>query len=595
MAVLTSPPASLPYVVALNCMEGCHAQAEALADVCVLENVGLSEGMLDKLERADVVLVHSLHYLPRAAQRKLSASQLILCLGSSADTRPVESSLAEELGLRLVHVDVPRTDEVADSVMALMLGLLRRTHVLAAQGCTSASWFAGFKGAWQGMRRLRGMVLGLVGANAAARAVARRAAVFGMRVVYCDPEGELQRSPRAEALMRAVGEDRGTVEGVLGASDVVSLHVALTDSTLHLINDGTAKHFKKGAMLINASSCHLVSDSAVKRALNSGRLGSCGLDGVEGNQWLEAWVREFPNVLILPRSADYSQEVWEALQAKAVAVVRAFLTSGKVPEELVLDESFGGVEGEEEEEEEEAQWQVLHALFPSAGAAGAGAGAAGAAANGGDGGGGSGVKKGGRTSGGGGRVSEDSRRSSGNGGKSASGGARGVGEGGGGTQTDALAAAADKLLPDCPLQDGMLVALQPLSSASATSSSSTLSLPAAFAAAFPKALFAAKRRDGGASWRFAPVEGISTQHPSVQFVIVCDKDLLGCRSVFAGGKFLQASEAGDLLLVNDDLDLAESWFFTTVSHHSNGLALSLTNALHSHVELQVLVHVLSGG
>ncbi|CAI5969859.1 unnamed protein product [Closterium sp. NIES-65] len=189
MAVLTSPPNSLPYVVALNCMEGCHAQAEALADLCVLENVGLSEGMLDKLERADVVLVHSLHYLPRAAQRKLSASQLILCLGSSADTRPVESSLAEELGLRLVHVDVPRTDEVADSVMALMLGLLRRTHVLAAQGCTSASWFAGFKGAWQGMRRLRGMVLGLVGANAAARAVARRAAVFGMRVVFCDPEG----------------------------------------------------------------------------------------------------------------------------------------------------------------------------------------------------------------------------------------------------------------------------------------------------------------------------------------------------------------------------------------------------------------------
>ncbi|CAI7781322.1 unnamed protein product [Closterium sp. NIES-54] len=669
MAVLTAPPNSLPYVVALNCMEGCHAQAEALADLCVLENVGLSEGMLDKLERADVVLVHSLHYLPRAAQRKLSASQLILCLGSSADTRPVESSLAEELGLRLVHVDVPRTDEVADSVMALMLGLLRRTHVLAAQGCTSASWFAGFKGAWQGMRRLRGMVLGLVGANAAARAVARRAAVFGMRVVFCDPEGELQRSPRAAALMRAVGAERSTVEAVLAASDVVSLHVALTDSTLHLINDDTAKHFKKGAMLINASSCHLVSDSAIKRALNSGRLGSCALDGIEGNQWLEAWgnqwlearVREFPNVLILPRSADYSQEVWEALQSKAVAVVRAFLTSGKVPEELVLDDSFGGVEGEEEEEEEESQWQALHALFPASSAArggAAGVSGAGGAANGGDGGGGTGGKKAGR--GGGGRA-EEGRRSGGDGSKSASsGGKKQGGERRGDTQTDALTASVEKHLPDCPLQDGMLVALQPLAStsSSASSSSSSLSLPAAFAAAFPKALFAAKRRDGGASWRFAPVEGISTQHPSVQFVIVCDKvggwvvvgnkdllgcrsvfaggkflqateggelllvnddlnlaeswfftpapplpipchtpcpprvsqDLLGCRSVFAGGKFLQATEGGELLLLNDDLDLAESWFFTALPHPSNGLALSLTNALHSHVELQVLVH-----
>ncbi|CAI5948351.1 unnamed protein product [Closterium sp. NIES-64] len=693
MAVLTSPPNSLPYVVALNCMEGCHAQAEALADLCVLENVGLSEGMLDKLERADVVLVHSLHYLPRAAQRKLSASQLILCLGSSADTRPVESSLAEELGLRLVHVDVPRTDEVADSVMALMLGLLRRTHVLAAQGCTSASWFAGFKGAWQGMRRLRGMVLGLVGANAAARAVARRAAVFGMRVVFCDPEGELQRSPRAAALMRAVGTERSTVEAVLAASDVVSLHVALTDSTLHLINDDTAKHFKKGrhthgqwgeeggvceafrrsmggrwerevslpvlestqkllltqpaphpsrrhanqrqpllpgamlvnvsschlvsdsaikralkspfsspswpflfppgamlvnassalrsAMLVNASSCHLVSDSAIKRALNSGRLGSCALDGVEGNQWLEAWVREFPNVLILPRSADYSQEVWEALQSKAVAVVRAFLTSGKVPEELVLDDSFGGVEGEEEEEEEESQWQALHALFPSSSAA-----RAGAAANGGDGGGGVGGKKAGRA-GWGGRA-EEGRRGGGDGSKSGSSGGKKQGGGEEGRHTGRCANSF------CG-EDGMLVALQPLSSTSSSASSSSLSLPAAFAAAFPKALFAAKRHQGGASWRFAPVEGISTQHPSVQFVIVCDKDLLGCRSVFAGGKFLQATEGGELLLVNDDLDLAESWFFTALPHPSNGLALSLTNALHSHVELQVLVHVLSGG
>ncbi|CAI6001126.1 unnamed protein product [Closterium sp. NIES-65] len=742
MAVLTSPPNSLPYVVALNCMEGCHAQAEALADLCVLENVGLSEGMLDKLERADVVLVHSLHYLPRAAQRKLSASQLILCLGSSADTRPVESSLAEELGLRLVHVDVPRTDEVADSVMALMLG-----GVGGALGGAGGA-LGGVGGALGGVGGALGGVGGALGGVGGALggvggALGGVGGALGAQ--------ELQRSPRAAALMRAVGTERSTVEAVLAASDVVSLHVALTDSTLHLINDDTAKHFKKGrhthgqwgeeggvceafrrsmggrwerevslpvlestqkllltqpaphpsrrhanqrqpllpgamlvnvsschlvsdsaikralkspfsspswpflfppgamlvnassalrsAMLVNASSCHLVSDSAIKRALNSGRLGSCALDGVEGNQWLEAWVREFPNVLILPRSADYSQEVWEALQSKAVAVVRAFLTSGKVPEELVLDESFGGVEGEEEEEEEESQWQALHALFPSSSAA-----RAGAAANGGDGGGGVGGKKAGRA-GWGGRA-EEGRRGGGDGSKSgSSGGKKQGGERRGDTQADALTASVEKVgipsrllsapshhspltlsllslplrsffllsvdlllssrphafspqlaslypthvlsfhlslpphaslsslspsillslrpnqhLPDCPLQDGMLVALQPLSSTSSSASSSSLSLPAAFAAAFPKALFAAKRHQGGASWRFAPVEGISTQHPSVQFVIVCDKDLLGCRSVFAGGKFLQATEGGELLLVNDDLDLAESWW-----------------------------------
>ena len=180
--------ATRPCVVALNCMEGCRSQAARLSDLFSFEVVGLSEGMLEKLETADVVIIHSLHYLPRAAQRKLSPSQLLLCLGSSVDTRVVESSLAEELGLRLLHVDVPRTDEVADSVLALILGLLRRTHVLAAQGCTSASWFAGFKSAWHGMRRLNGMTLGLVGAGETARAVALRALAFGMKVHFVDIE-----------------------------------------------------------------------------------------------------------------------------------------------------------------------------------------------------------------------------------------------------------------------------------------------------------------------------------------------------------------------------------------------------------------------
>jgi len=59
--------------------------------------------------------------------------------------RAVETSVAEELGLRLFHVDIPRSDEVADTVMALLLGLMRKSHTLASQGCTSASWHGGFR------------------------------------------------------------------------------------------------------------------------------------------------------------------------------------------------------------------------------------------------------------------------------------------------------------------------------------------------------------------------------------------------------------------------------------------------------------------
>ena len=78
-----------------------------------------------------------------AQTRNFSRTGEAIGLTQPAVSRAI-AELERELGLRLLHVDVPRTDEVADSVMALLLGLLRRTHVLAAQGCGVRAVFAGW-------------------------------------------------------------------------------------------------------------------------------------------------------------------------------------------------------------------------------------------------------------------------------------------------------------------------------------------------------------------------------------------------------------------------------------------------------------------
>lgn len=114
----------LPLVVTLSCIEDNELEQDSLAGVAAVEHVGLNRLADGKIESAAAVLLHSLAFLPRAAQRRLKPWQLILCLGSS--DRAVESAVAADLGLRLVHVDVSRAEDVADTVMALMLGLLRR-------------------------------------------------------------------------------------------------------------------------------------------------------------------------------------------------------------------------------------------------------------------------------------------------------------------------------------------------------------------------------------------------------------------------------------------------------------------------------------
>lgn len=331
-----------PLVVYFNCMEDCAGDAEALADVAELEHVSLAEVLGGRLELAAVVVVQSLSFLPRAAQKRLSPAQMVVCMGAA--DRAAETQLAEELGLQLLHVDKCRTDEIADTVMALALGLLRKTHVLAGQGPTSGAWLGGLPVGWAGMRRLRGLTFGLIGSNAAARAVARRAAGFGLRLVYCDTdevnEDELLRPRRRVPRGRRLR----SVADVLSACDVLSLHCSLTNETLHLINEDALQHAKPGGViLINVASYHLLKDSAVKAALNSGVISACALTGVEGSAWLEAWVRELPNVLLLPPSAEHSEEVWAEMRAKLVHVLRVHLAgtpAGSLLEDAVSDDDI---------------------------------------------------------------------------------------------------------------------------------------------------------------------------------------------------------------------------------------------------------------
>ena len=102
----------------------------------------------DPLQQCHTVL-HSLAYLPHVAQCRLCPYQLILYLGSVDCS--VNSTLAADLGLRLFHVDASRAEEVANTVMALFLGLLRRTHLLSRHALSAAGWLGYVQPLYKGM------------------------------------------------------------------------------------------------------------------------------------------------------------------------------------------------------------------------------------------------------------------------------------------------------------------------------------------------------------------------------------------------------------------------------------------------------------
>ncbi|XP_068669771.1 C-terminal binding protein AN-like [Aristolochia californica] len=325
----------LPLVVSLNCLEYCSLEQESLAGLAAVEHVSLSRIAEGRIESASAILLHSLAFLPRAAQRRLQPWQLILCLGSA--DRVVDSALAADLGLRLVHVDVNRAEEVADTVMALFLGLLRRTHLLSRHVFSASGWLGSVQPLCRGMRRCRGLVLGIVGRSASAKSLATRSLAFKISVLYFDVHEGKGKAGQAIAFPPAARR-MDTLNDLLAASDLVSLHCALTNETVQIINAECLQHIKPGAFIVNTGSSQLLDDCALKQLLIGGTIAGCALDGAEGPQWMEAWVREMPNVLILPRSADYSEEVWMEIREKAISMLQAFFVDGVFPKNFVSDE-----------------------------------------------------------------------------------------------------------------------------------------------------------------------------------------------------------------------------------------------------------------
>jgi D-3-phosphoglycerate dehydrogenase len=155
-------------------------------------------------------------------------------------------------------------ESVAEQTMALLLALTRRIvhndHVIHSRGWDRAL-----------VTPVRDMTLGLIGMGRIGRAVALRALSFRMRVVAFDTVINAEFDERH-------GIDRMPLDELLASSDVVSLHLPLTDSTRGLVNRDFLGKMRRGSYLINTSRGGLIAESDLRDALLSGRLAGAGLD-----------------------------------------------------------------------------------------------------------------------------------------------------------------------------------------------------------------------------------------------------------------------------------------------------------------------------
>jgi phosphonate dehydrogenase len=176
---------------------------------------------------------------------RLPRLRILAGFGKGYDNVDVAAATARRIWV--TNVPDALTDGTADLAWALLLGLAR--GVRAGDALVRAGRFSGWSASARLGTSVSGKILGIVGYGAIGRAIAHRAAGFGMRVLHCD----LNTATR--------------LEEVLGLADFIVLALPLTDATRRTIDARRLRLIKKSAYLVNIARGSVVDEAAVADAL----------------------------------------------------------------------------------------------------------------------------------------------------------------------------------------------------------------------------------------------------------------------------------------------------------------------------------------
>lgn len=260
--------------------------------------------LIEAARDADALLVQYAHITSRVMDH-MQRCRAIVRYGVGLDCIDLEA--ATKHGIMVANIPDYGLEDIADHAIALMLTSARKITQLN-EYIHQGQW--DYKLA-KPLFRLRGKTLGLVGFGRIARMVASKAKAFGMQVIAYDPYVDTKVAESNQVKLV-------DWETVLSSADILSLHIPVTEQTVHLINAKALAKMKNNCLLVNTARGALVDEDALIQALRTDKIAGAALDVCEkepidpDNELLT-----LPNVIITPHSAWYTEEAQESLQQQA--------------------------------------------------------------------------------------------------------------------------------------------------------------------------------------------------------------------------------------------------------------------------------------
>lgn len=265
-------------------------------DIAIYEHQGNEEAFKSAIHDADGILTSYLEFPKEIIN---STSNLRAISIEATGYNFVDALAAEKKGVAVSVIGEYCTQEVADHTMALMLAAARKLkHYRIQIECRHRYDY----NSTSGMFRLEGSTLGIIGLGKIGKAVARRAAGFGLNVIAYSPTCSTEAAEAAGAKLVSLDE-------LFAKSNIISLHMRLTSQNEYLLNWNAFLKMKQKPIIVNVSRGTMIVEKDLVRALDEGLIFGAGLDVLEHETHEETLINPLvgrENVILTPHTAFYS-------------------------------------------------------------------------------------------------------------------------------------------------------------------------------------------------------------------------------------------------------------------------------------------------
>ena len=266
------------------------------------KNNYLSESeLIGFLKNADAAIIGR-DSITKATLEALPQLKIISKYGVGLDNLDISSII--EKGVELAVTAGTNKRSVAELALSFMLGLCHRTFI-GAERIKRGEWIR------EGGHNLSGKTIGIMGCGNVGKEVVHLLKPFGCVILVYDIED------RSEFC-----SDQGVTESSMGSliekSDIVTLHVPLTDLTRNMIDETVLRKMQANAYLINTSRGAVVNPSALHKALISGEISGAALDVFCSEPPDDMAFLELPNLMVTPHIGGNSVEAVEAMGQAAI-------------------------------------------------------------------------------------------------------------------------------------------------------------------------------------------------------------------------------------------------------------------------------------